>query len=260
MRRRRGLSAAALVAVAALCASCQPAGPVDPGTPAVPPSVAPSPAPSPTHSAPPSATVEAPTTPIDVGAHRVDAPAGTRAETHEDGTVALTVPVPGAGTLGFLLDAPAEVVSGRLAGDGIWLTRPVAVTARGSRNAPFEKAPSGEGFAVTPPEGATGLTLLAGTALVVDSRWESSTRVLVFPTLLARSLATADPIAAAALAPDVMAEVVAAHPDRGDLLSTPSAMNQLACHLVGAPDKESWNLETDRPDKGLVGFMVDRCN
>ena len=57
-----------------------------------------------------------------------------------------------------------------------------------------------------------------------------------------------------------LAEVVAAHPDREDLLSTPSAMNQLACHLVGAPEKESWNLETDRPDKGLVGFMVDKCN
>lgn len=246
----------ALIAVAALCASCQQAEsprPVDPGTPAVSPSPT-----SPTPSITPSPPIEAPTTQIDVGGHSVEAPEGARAVAQDDGTVALTVPVSGPGSLGFSLDTPADVVSGRLAGDGIWLTRPLAVTPSGSRNAPFET--EGNGFAVTPPEGATGLTLLAGTALVVESEWESSTRVFVYPSLLARSLATGDPMAATALAPDVMAEVIAAHPDRKDRLSTPSALNQLACHLVGAPEKESWNLETERPDKGLVGFMVDRCN
>ncbi|WP_454049941.1 DUF2599 domain-containing protein [Cellulomonas sp. Marseille-Q8402] len=36
--------------------------------------------------------------------------------------------------------------------------------------------------------------------------------------------------------------------------------DQLSCHLIGAPDKASWNLEPWRPDVGLLGMIGALCN
>ncbi|ACZ31255.1 hypothetical protein Xcel_2237 [Xylanimonas cellulosilytica DSM 15894] len=36
--------------------------------------------------------------------------------------------------------------------------------------------------------------------------------------------------------------------------------DQLVCHAVGAPDKDTWNLEPWRPDVGLVAVLRARCN
>lgn len=40
----------------------------------------------------------------------------------------------------------------------------------------------------------------------------------------------------------------------------PTMRDQLSCHLIGAPDKASWNLEPWRPDVGLIGMIGARCN
>lgn len=50
---------------------------------------------------------------------------------------------------------------------------------------------------------------------------------------------------------------------RGELgadATAPGMRDQLECHAVGAPDKESWNLEPWRPDVGLLATLAARCN
>lgn len=39
-----------------------------------------------------------------------------------------------------------------------------------------------------------------------------------------------------------------------------SLEHQFQCHTIGALDKDTWNLETWRPDVGLIGFMAEKCN
>lgn len=36
--------------------------------------------------------------------------------------------------------------------------------------------------------------------------------------------------------------------------------DQLACHLIGAPNKATWNLEPWRPDAGITETVRARCN
>ncbi len=36
--------------------------------------------------------------------------------------------------------------------------------------------------------------------------------------------------------------------------------DQLTCHALGAPDKETWNLEPWRPDVGLLAVLAAACN
>ena len=44
-----------------------------------------------------------------------------------------------------------------------------------------------------------------------------------------------------------------------DMLS-PTMRAQLECHQLGAPDKETWNLEPWRPDVSAVDMIAARCN
>lgn len=52
------------------------------------------------------------------------------------------------------------------------------------------------------------------------------------------------------------AQLVAQVPEAG----TTGVRDQLTCHTIGAPDKESWNLEPWRPDVGLLATLAARCN
>lgn len=51
-------------------------------------------------------------------------------------------------------------------------------------------------------------------------------------------------------------EIVEAEPDA----DVPGMYDQLACHALGAPDKETWNLEPWRPAVGLLQTLAARCN
>jgi hypothetical protein len=53
-----------------------------------------------------------------------------------------------------------------------------------------------------------------------------------------------------------MDELAALHPEA----ASESMRNQFICHAVGAPDKETWNLEPWREDIGLLGFALAACN
>lgn len=52
----------------------------------------------------------------------------------------------------------------------------------------------------------------------------------------------------------------------GDVLAqdagadVPGMEKQFACHAMGAPGKDSWNLEPWRPDVSLAEFVIARCN
>lgn len=46
----------------------------------------------------------------------------------------------------------------------------------------------------------------------------------------------------------------------GPEANSDSMRNQFQCHVIGAPNKETWNLEPWRPDVGLLKFMAARCN
>ena len=101
-------------------------------------------------------------------------------------------------------------------------------------------------------EAATPVTLSIGEHGVVSARWRERSdgpSLFVDPTPWARASGEAG----WAL---VWAELLAEHPE----IDTPGTHDQLVCHGVGAPDKETWNLEPWRPDVGLLAVMAARCN
>ncbi|GIG37032.1 DUF2599 domain-containing protein [Cellulomonas pakistanensis] len=54
----------------------------------------------------------------------------------------------------------------------------------------------------------------------------------------------------------VRAALVAAEPEADGQ----NVRDQLTCHLIGAPDKATWNLEPWRPDVGLLETIAALCN
>lgn len=91
------------------------------------------------------------------------------------------------------------------------------------------------------------------TSVVVDSAtWgqaEGGTSLAVTPSGWARagSLAAQE---------GLWAQVVAQAPDA----DAPGMQAQLECHELGAPDKETWNLEPWRPEVDALEMIKDRCN
>jgi hypothetical protein len=54
----------------------------------------------------------------------------------------------------------------------------------------------------------------------------------------------------------VWSALVAAEPEA----DAQNVRDQLTCHLIGAPDKATWNLEPWRPDVGLLETIAALCN
>lgn len=198
---------------------------------------------------------------VEVGGVAVQIAAGSTVTVAADGTATIVSPV-AAGVVPRvgLPEGAFDLVWGRIRlRDGSFLTRPTALGDDGRITvAPF--VVDGAGATMPSASGAESVTFLAGTRLVASSRWESESRILITPTRLARDLAPGDILAAEALAPEVMAQVIAQQGPRAADLGTATAENQLACHMIGARNKETWNLELDRTDKGLAGFIGSRCN
>lgn len=106
---------------------------------------------------------------------------------------------------------------------------------------------------VEPPEAGTLTATLAPVA-VRSATWsvrddEGGRSLAVVPAAWARHGGLAAEEA-------VWAQVVALAPDAG----TPGVRDQLACHMIGAPDKASWNLEPWRPEVGLLATIGALCN
>lgn len=96
------------------------------------------------------------------------------------------------------------------------------------------------------------VTTVLGTSAVKSADWgdrEGGRSLAVVPTDWAREAGQAGTDLA-------WAELVAADPE----VDTATMHDQLECHAIGAPDKDSWNLEPWRPDVGLLATMAARCN
>src|SRR5699024_1383242 len=78
---------------------------------------------------------------------------------------------------------------------------------------------------------------------------EGGRSLQVFPTTWGRSGSQAAQAA-------VWESVIALEPEaESDVMD-----KQLRCHALGAPDKESWNLEPWRPDVPYLDYLLARCN
>ncbi|ANC29772.1 hypothetical protein I598_0181 [Isoptericola dokdonensis DS-3] len=240
------------VLAAALLTGCDAAapGPAEAASPSAPPT------PTPTPTAPDARPFPAPSAPaptpavVRAGAVELALPADAPTDRTGDGAVEITLdPATGdpattltlrsAGTFTLHPDGSATIADDGTAVGG--LSAP-AGTARFHLLAPDTLEVSADA------ETATTL----GTSGVVSARWgdrEGGDSLAVDATAWARHAGQAG-------VDVVWAELVAA--DAG--VDTATMHDQLVCHALGAPDKDTWNLEPWRPDVGLVQVLAARCN
>ena len=102
------------------------------------------------------------------------------------------------------------------------------------------------------PTGRLEITFDVGTQAIESATWgenEGGRSLAVDPSDWARHAGEAG-------IDLIRTQLVAAEPDAGS-----STMDdQLVCHAVGAPDKNTWNLEPWRPDIGLILTAAAHCN
>ncbi|WP_240916290.1 DUF2599 domain-containing protein [Sanguibacter sp. HDW7] len=111
---------------------------------------------------------------------------------------------------------------------------------------------SGAAASTAPPRPTT-LTLSIAPRAVVSATWaddvEGGRSLQVDPTAFGRSGSTAALEA-------VRAELAAVGPEA----RTTVVDHQLRCHALGAPDKDTWNLEPWRPEVDYLAYLLARCN
>ena len=167
---------------------------------------------------------------------------GARGTAYPDGSATLTDaadPSRVGGTDPSARDADGvRRVSTRTEDDGRRLV--VEVAARASASSTSAAPPANVRLTVAPRavESATWADdVEGGRSLQVD------------PTAFGRS-------GSAAALEAVRAELVASGPD-----ATTTVMDhQLRCHALGAPGKETWNLEPWRPEVDYLAYLLARCN
>ncbi|GAA2721813.1 DUF2599 domain-containing protein [Cellulomonas aerilata] len=240
-------------------------GVVSPPAPPAPPAASPA-APEPAPAAPTVPTADAVRssgTPVDVeGAtvlHVLAAGSAPAVRVEADGSEAVLILDAGdaAGVVDVVLAGPAgatlepqddgSVVV--LAADGAFLGgagRPLL----GPGAAPA-RVTAEEGGAVH-LQGTGTITVRVAAHAVLDTDWgerEGGRSLAVEPSPWARTAGMAGEVG-------VWAELVRAVPEA----DSPTMRDQLSCHVIGAPDKDTWNLEPWRPDVGLIMTLAASCN
>jgi hypothetical protein len=108
------------------------------------------------------------------------------------------------------------------------------------------------------PDGVTRLSVTGavsvrvGAHALAGAEWgqrEGGRSLAVEPTSWARSAGQAGEVG-------TWTELVRAVPEA----DTQTMRDQLTCHVLGAPDKNTWNLEPWRPDVGLLMTLAASCN
>ncbi|WP_129590736.1 DUF2599 domain-containing protein [Sanguibacter massiliensis] len=167
---------------------------------------------------------------------------GARWTAYADGSATLTDaadPLRVGGTDPSARDADGvRRVSTRTEDDGRRLV--VEVAARASASSTTAAPPAKVALTVAPRavESATWADdVEGGRSLQVD------------PTTFGRS-------GSAAALEAVRAELVESEPDAGTTVMD----HQLRCHALGAPGKETWNLEPWRPEVDYLAYLLARCN
>ncbi len=100
--------------------------------------------------------------------------------------------------------------------------------------------------------GTAPASLWAASVAVQDAVWgkaEGGKSLAVTPSGWARAWSQAASVG-------LWSQLVAREPDA----NSPSMRAQLECHQLGAPDKDTWNLEPWRPDVSAVDMIAARCN
>lgn len=156
-----------------------------------------------------------------------------------------------------------------LSADGAWEGGVAAPWAKDANGAEVETSYSVDGNTLTQHVSATADTefpVVADPWLGVNyidhtewaDLWEWSPTLMVYPTFWGR-------VAGPEMGWIVWEEALdkterEGHPDP----DTSTMRNQFYCHYdfvrIVDPDKESWNLDTQIPDKGYFGFLASRCN
>lgn len=151
-------------------------------------------------------------------------PQGGRAEVQADGSVTLHDE---AGTVAAAVDAPVAADGSR----GRWRAQ-------------------GEVLALEGPTGA--VSFVVGSAALEGATWgdaEGGRSLAVVPAGWVRrgSLAAQHALAS---------QLAGAEPEA----ASASMQAQLWCHVLGAPDKASWNIEPWRPEVSTTTMLTTRCN
>jgi hypothetical protein len=175
------------------------------------------------------------------------APVGMSLERLEDGSAVLRS---GDGRVVGAVTAP--VLGGAAAGSALRVQQAADRTDPGVLTWVVTVPVLTDGTVEDPPGGTVSATF-AGSA-VRDATWrdlaeEGGRSLAVVPADWAR----AGGLAAEEL---VWAELTAQQPEA----DAPTVRDQLSCHMIGAPDKASWNLEPWRPDVGLLRMIGALCN
>jgi hypothetical protein len=263
-RTARALVAAVLVGVVtAGCAALPgPSAPVDDQAPAS--SAAPSPSPSDV-AVPAADDVRSAGTAVGAEGRTLlhalalgGATIGTGSDEDPDVAVVRAEPGPSGGAVEVVLAAPT---GGSIAvqDDGSLVVLDaegtfVAGSARPTTEdggGPVTVTAAGEELVRARADGGVLAVRVAGRALA-GAEWgerEGGRSLAVAPTPWARTAGQAGELG-------VWTELVAAVPE-ADL---PVMRDQLTCHVIGAPDKETWNLEPWRPDVGLLRVLAASCN
>ena len=273
---RRARAAAALLG-ALLLAGCTggPGPDATPGTASAAPSATATT--DPDGAAPGAPAVRADGVPVVSGAVTLSvlAPAGAPAGTAtDDDAVLLAVPVPADDPAATLVTvatlAPPEGGTVDVLDDLSAVVRDAGGSVLAGLTAPLLDDPAGrtvrvrtadDGSVTWLAEGAAGSGAAGGTVTatfaataVLDATWrdladEGGRSLAVEPTAWARrgSLAAEEAVWSA---------LVAAEPEA----DAQNVRDQLTCHLIGAPDKATWNLEPWRPDVGLLETIAALCN
>lgn len=106
--------------------------------------------------------------------------------------------------------------------------------------------------AVDPAVFPVMVTTHLGTSVVASAAWgdrEGGRSLAVTPTDWGR-------VSGATGSATAWADLLAVEPEA----DTPGMETQLQCHLIGAREKATWNLEPWRPDLSLVEYAFARCN
>lgn len=272
--RVRGRAAVVAAVVAVLAGGCA-AGSVGPGpaTP-VPAATSPDPAPppetAPTPDPAPPATVPAPGagTVRDTGAPLADPAAlghdpgallpldgaSLQVEDGSDGSSRTTV-VGRPGTVAWV--APPRGGSAAVQLDGSVVLADEAGTAVAALGAPVGTdgvrgrwRTVDDVLALDAPTGSA--SFVVGTAAVGSATWgdaDGGRSLLVVPAGWVRDGSLAAQQA-------LVSQVAAAEPEA----ASASMQAQLWCHVLGAPDKRSWNVEPWRPEVSTATLLLTRCN
>lgn len=180
--------------------------------------------------------------------------AGVTVEDGADGAQRTTVTAPG-GTLAWV--APPRDGRAEVQQDGSATLLDAAGTAVAALGVPTGAdgtrvawRPVGDVLALDGAHGSASFDV--GTAAVESATWgdaDGGRSLLVVPAAWVRGSSLA---AQQALA----SQLAVAEPEA----ASASMQAQLWCHVLGAPDKASWNLEPWRPDVSTATMLLTRCN